>query len=104
MFVSDDVYASWRYIAEVPNLRHTNEFIGSYFTAGASIHLYGHLDKLQQTALYCDTECVIHIQPNVEPPLVEMGDCLGSMTSELKQGFHIEVFFGGGPKTMPIAQ
>ncbi len=42
MFASDDVeWALWRYIAEekVPNLRHTNEFIGAYLTAGEEIHL-----------------------------------------------------------------
>jgi len=30
----------------VPSLRHTNEVIGAYVTAGARIHLYGFLDKL----------------------------------------------------------
>ena len=42
MFASDAVvWASSRYIAEkmVPNLRHTNEVIGAYITAGARIHL-----------------------------------------------------------------
>ena len=69
VFASDDVIcASWRYIAEekVPNLRHTNEVIGAYVTAGATFHLYSYLDKLQQRALYCDTESVTYTQPNVE--------------------------------------
>ena len=37
----DVVWASWRYIPEkkVPNLRHTNELIGAYVTAGARIHI-----------------------------------------------------------------
>ena len=42
LFASDDiVFASWRYNAEekVHNLRHTNEFIGAYLTAGEEIHL-----------------------------------------------------------------
>ena len=30
--------------------------------------------------------------------MVETGDCLGAMTSELKPGFHIEEFVSGGPK------
>ena len=101
MFASDEVvWASWRYIAEekVPNLRHTNEVIGAYVTAGARIHLYAYLDKLQKRALYCDTDSVIYIQPAAEPQLVETGDCLGAMTSELKPGFHIEEFVSGGPK------
>ena len=100
VFVSDDVVCpSGRYIAEkVPNVRHTNDVIGAYVTDGARIHLYCYIDKLQQRALYCDTDSVIYIQPNVEPPLVETGDCLGAVTSELRPGFHIEEFVSGGPK------
>jgi hypothetical protein len=57
VFANDDIVcASWRYIAEekVSNLRHTNEIIGAYVTAGARIHLYKYLDRLQQRALNCD--------------------------------------------------
>ena len=70
VFVSDDVVCpSRRYIAEekVQNVRHTNDVIGAYVTDGARIHLYSYLDKLQQRALYCDTDCVIYMQPNFEP-------------------------------------
>ena len=101
MFASDDVvWPSWRYIAEenFPNLRHTNEVIESYVTAGARINLYGYLESLQDRALYCDTDTIIYIQPTAEPPLVQVGDCLGGMTSELKPGFHIDEFVSGGPK------
>ena len=41
---------------------------------------------------------MIYIQPTAEPPLVQTGDCLVAMTSELKPGFHIEEFVNGGPK------
>ena len=64
MFASDEVvWASWRYISEekVPKLRHTNEVIGAYVTAGARIHLYAYLDKLQKITKYCDTASVIYI-------------------------------------------
>jgi len=47
MFASDDVdWASWRFMAEeeIPSLRHTNEVIGAYVTAGARLHLYSYLD------------------------------------------------------------
>ena len=46
----DGVWISWQYSADerVPSLRHTNEVIGPYVTAGARIHLYGFLDKLQE--------------------------------------------------------
>ena len=80
MLASDDiVLASWRYPAEenVPNLRHTNEVIRAYVTAGARIQLYGYLNSLQETALYCDTYSVIYIQPTAEAPLFQIGDCLG---------------------------
>ena len=79
VFASDEVVcASWLYIAEenFPNLRHKNVVIAAYFTVGARIHMYSYLDKLQQTALYCDTDSAIYIQPNVEPPLDETGDYL----------------------------
>jgi hypothetical protein len=98
---SDDVvYVSWRYIADekVPNLRHTNEVIGSYVNVGARIHLYSYLDKLKRMTLYSDTDSFTYIQPDNQPALIETGDCLGAMTSELKPGLHIEEFFSGGHK------
>ena len=94
------VWASWRYIAEkeVSNVRHTYEIFGDYITAGARIHLYGYLDRLQKRALYCDTESEIYIRATAEPSLVKTGDCLGATTSELKPGFHIEEFVRCGQK------
>jgi hypothetical protein len=80
LFANDDVvWISWRYSSaeRVPNLRHTNEVIGAYVTAGARIHLYGYLDKLQDKAIYTDTDSVIFVQPSDEPALVETGDNLG---------------------------
>jgi hypothetical protein len=40
LFANDDVLISWQYLADerVPSLRHTNEIIGAYVTAGARIH------------------------------------------------------------------
>ena len=101
MLASDDVVcASLRFIAEesVPNLRNTIKFIGSYATAGAWIHLYSYLDKLQQKILYWDTVSVVYIQPNARSALVETGDWILAMTSELKPGHHIEEFVRGEPK------
>jgi hypothetical protein len=101
VFDSDDfACSSWRYNAEekVPNLLHTNEVTGAYVTAGAKIHLYKYLDRLQQRALYCDTDSVTSIQPNDQPAVFEMGECLGSMPSELKPGIHIDEIVSGGPK------
>jgi len=63
LFASDDVvWISWQYSADerVPSLRHTNEVIGAYVTAGDLIHLYGFLDKLQEKAIYADTNSDFH--------------------------------------------
>jgi len=101
VFASDDVvWLSWKHGAEehVPSLRHTNEVIGAYFTAGARIHLYRFLDRLQERAIYCDTDSVIYIQPKDQPSLIETGDKLGDMTSELRPSEFISEFVSGGPK------
>jgi len=82
----------------VSNLRHTNEVIGNYVTAGARLHLYGYLDKLKESALYTDKDSVVFIQPRDGAALVEIGNCLGTMTSELKPNEIISKFVSGGPK------
>jgi len=87
IFASDDVvWISWQFSSEerVPNLRHTNEVIGAFVTAGARIYLYSYLHILQDRAIYCDTDSVLFIQPAAEPALVETRDNLGEMMSELQ--------------------
>jgi hypothetical protein len=101
VFASDYVvWIAWRYADEelVPSLRHTNEVIGAYVTAGARIHLYSFLDRLQDKAIYTDTDSVIYVQPSDEPTLVETGDNLGQMTSELKPHEIITEVVCAGPK------
>ena len=86
-FVSDDVvWLSWKVNAKenVHYLPHTNEVIGACVTAGARIHLYSFLARLQENAIYCDTDSVIFIQPRCEPWSITTGDKLGDMQSELK--------------------
>ena len=56
-------------------LRHTNDVIASYVTAGGRMHLYSYLDTLQKRALYTDTDSVIYIEPRDGAPLVKTGDC-----------------------------
>jgi hypothetical protein len=59
LFASDDVaWISWQFSSEecVPSLRHTNEFIGAFVTAGARIHINSYLNRLQDKAIYCDTD------------------------------------------------
>jgi len=101
VFASDDVvWLSWKHEAEedVPNLRHTNEVIGAYVTAGARILLYRYLDRLQEKAIYCDTDSVISIQPKDEPSLIETGEKSGDMASELRPSDFISEFVSGGTK------
>ena len=88
LFAGDSCWISWRHSdeADAPSLRHTNEAIASFATAGARLHLYGYLDKLKEHALHCDTDSVIFVQPRDDVALVQTGNCLGAMTSELKPG------------------
>jgi hypothetical protein len=107
LFASDQVvWVSWRYAEDerVPNLRHNNRILGAYVTTGGRMQLYRYLDTLQDKAVYCDTDSVIYIQPKSEPPLIETGDSLGAMTSELKPGVYIAKYAGAGPKTTPIGR
>jgi hypothetical protein len=94
------VWISWRFCNEklAPNLRHSNEVIGAYVTTGARIHLYSYLDRLEERAIYCDTDSVIYIQPRNEPALVETGYRLGALTSEFKPNEFIEEFVSAGPE------
>jgi hypothetical protein len=101
VFASDDVaWLSWKATAEenVPYLPHKNEEIGAYVTAGARIHLYSFLDRLQENAINCDTDPVIFIQPSGKPWPIATGDKLGDMQSELKPKDFIVEFATEGPK------
>jgi len=103
LFANDDVvWISWQYSADerVPSLRHTNEVMGAYVNAGARIHLYGFLDKLQEKAINTETDCAIFIQPGPksEPTLIKTGDNLGQMQSELEQNEIIVEVDCAGPK------
>jgi len=73
LFANNDVvWISWQFSSEehVPSLRHTNEVIGAYVTAGARIHLYSYLGRLKDKAVYTDTDSVIFIQPRNKPSLI----------------------------------
>ena len=79
-------------------MRHTNKVVGSLVTAEARIHLYAYLDMLKDRAIYSDTDPVIYIQKDDEPPLIECVYKLGSMTNELQPGEFIDEFVNEGPK------
>jgi len=48
--------------------------------------------------MYIDTDSVIYIQTRDEPGLIETGDKLGDMTSELRTTAYVSEFVSGGPK------
>jgi len=100
LFASDDVFwISWQYSADerVPSLRHTNEVIGAYVTAGARIHLYGFLEKFKKMPS-TQIRTLIFIHPTNVPYLTEKGDNLGQMQSELKEDEIIVEVVCAGPK------
>jgi len=101
VFAGDSVcWLSWRHSdeAHAPMLHHTNDVLASYVTAERRMNLYSYLGNLQKRALYTNTDSVIYIQPRDGAPLVNAGDCLGDMTSELKPCEYISEFVRGGPK------
>jgi hypothetical protein len=102
LFAGDEaVWVTWKYAEEeenIPVLRHTNEVIGAYVTAGTRHKLYSYLDALKESAIYSDTDSAFYIQKCGQPPAVVCGDKLGDMTSELGPEEYIEEFVSGGPK------
>jgi len=95
------VWVSWKYRKEehVPILRHTNEVIGAYVTAGSRIHLDRYLDRLKWNAFYCDSDSVMYIQTSDETGLIETGDKLGEMLTQLRLSDTISQFVSGAPRT-----
>jgi hypothetical protein len=101
MFASDEVvWASRRFNVEekIPSLRRTKEVIGVYLTTGACMHFYKNLDRLEERAIYFDTDSVLYIKEERKTRLVEIWDNLGDMTDELKSGEYIDEFVSGGTK------
>jgi len=80
-FARDDVAWLTRKVTAEENvsyLPNTNEVIGVYVTVGATIHLYSLLDRLQENAIYRDTDSVIYIQPGGQPWPITTGDNVGT--------------------------
>jgi len=75
-----------------------DEVIGAYETAGARLHMYSYLDRLQERVIYCDANSVVIVQTRGEPVFVETGDNLGAINSELRPSEFIEEIVSGRPK------
>jgi len=87
VFASDDVvWIAWKYGAEeqLPSQRHTNDVIGTYVPAGKERDIMRH------------RICDIH-SARAAQQLIETGDKLGDMTSELHPSESISEFACGGP-------
>jgi hypothetical protein len=63
-------------------ISNTNEVLGAYVTAGASLRLYNFLERVQEKALYCDTDAIIFVQKESEPALIECSNRLGDKQKE----------------------
>jgi len=74
--------------------------VASYVTAGGRMKLCTYLDTLQQRALYADTDSVIYIRSSDGAAMVQTGDCLGDMTSELKPCEYIAEYISADPRSM----
>ena len=64
LFSSDSVvWASWRIIAgeQAPSLSQTNVVFAAIVVFGDRLHLYTHLDKLEEGAVYSETESIIFV-------------------------------------------
>ena len=73
------------------NLTHTNEVFGVYVTGGARMHLYVFLDRLQENAIYCDTDSSIFIQPGAEPCPIATGDKLGTCNLNCNRQYTLNI-------------
>ena len=68
----------------VPHLRHTNDAIAVYVTAGARIHLYGYIAWLREKAIFCDSDSDIFIHPRNDPWSIATWYKLGDMQPEMQ--------------------
>ena len=76
----------------------SNVVVASFTTCWARLKLYGVLQQVGERCLYFDTDSVIFSEKKDEPNPIKLGDYLGDLTDELKNGNHITSFVAGGPK------
>jgi hypothetical protein len=103
IFPNDDVaWVLWKCFEEnVAAGKNVNVAVAAYVTTQALLKLYEYLSKLGESDLYCDTDSVVYVQKDNDPPKVKTGDYLGDLTNELDEygpGSFIQEFVSGGPK------
>jgi hypothetical protein len=87
IFPNDDVaWVSCKYSEDNTAVgKNVNVVVAAYVTTQARLKLYEYLSKMGESVLYCDTDSVIFIQKDNDPPKVETGDYLGDLTDELEK-------------------
>ncbi|XP_055339248.1 uncharacterized protein LOC129588868 isoform X2 [Paramacrobiotus metropolitanus] len=77
---------------------HANVVLAAFTTCWARFHLYGYMERVQDTLLYFDTDSIIFVdRPGISVP--PTGKFLGDLTDELQAGQFITQFVSLGPKT-----
>ena len=62
--------------------KNVNVVVAAYVTTQAPIKLYEYLSELGKSVLYCDTDSVVFLQKDNDPPKVKTGEYLGDLTNE----------------------
>ena len=91
---NDCLYVTYKKF-QTPALN-TNIIIAFYVTTHNRLELYSYLERLEDRALYCNTDSIIHrhVYGMYKPPISEF---LGGMTEELG-GSYITEYVSNGPK------
>jgi len=98
--VGDKLVVSYRDLENqnTPN-KFTNVAVAAFISSWARLKLYETLDAVGiDRLLYCDTDSVTYIRRRDETPLLPIGDYLGQLKNEIKQGWEIRTFISLGPK------
>ena len=72
--------------------------VAAFITGYGRLMLYELLEACGERAMYCDTDSIIYRADNASQ-ILQVGDYLGDLTSELKNGSHITHFLATGPKS-----
>ena len=89
-------YVVYKDVVAKPNPK-GNIFIAAFTTAHARLHLYKDLVKLDERALYCDTDSIVFTHKTGEYT-PQLGNFLGEWTDEVAPGERIVEFTTCGPK------
>ena len=80
IFPNDDVaWVSWKYSEQnVAAGKNVNVAVAAYVTTEVRLKLYEYLSKLRESVLYCDTDLVVFLKKDNDPPKVKTGIIWGT--------------------------